>query len=257
MQVNNAIYDTYGRRWWDEDAGFGITSLRYCVNPLRSKYFKHILGGIALPGRRLLDVGCGGGFLSEEVARSGFEVSGIDPSANCIEAAREHAGRTGLAIDYRVGRGEALPFADGSFDIVAACDVLEHVDDLGLVIAEVARTLAAGGVFLFDTVNRTRRSRLVMIKIWQDWGFAGMDAPNAHVWEKFIRPEELSAALRSNGLAVRELKGMTAKKSPPAVLYTLLKIRRGALRGPALAEEFAMRETGDLSVSYMGFAIRD
>ena len=114
-----------------------------------------------------MDVGCGGGFLAEEFAKDGFAVTGIDPADRSIEAARKHAADNNLEIDYRAGKEEALPFSDGSFDIVACCDVLEHVDDFSLVISEVARTLKAGGVFCFDTVNRTWLSNLVAIKLFK------------------------------------------------------------------------------------------
>jgi ubiquinone biosynthesis O-methyltransferase len=112
-----------------------------------------------------LDVGCGGGYLAEAFARDGFIVAGVDPAANSIEAARKHASETGLNVDYRVGRSETLPFSDGCFDAVACCDVLEHVDDLDKSVSEVGRVLRPGGVFFYETVNRTWLSKLVLIKI--------------------------------------------------------------------------------------------
>lgn len=181
MQVNNEMYQTYGHDWWSEDASFDISSLRYCMNPVRYGYFKRRLRQQHLPGRTLLDVGCGGGFLAEEFARDGFTVTGIDPATRSLEAARKYAAENNLAIDYHAGKGEALPFPDGSFDIVACCDVLEHVDDFSLVISEVARTLKQGGIFCYDTVNRTWRSKVALIKINQDWGFTRWAQPNSHV----------------------------------------------------------------------------
>ncbi len=253
MEINNAIYEERGAEWWNDDAGFEFTSLRYCLNPVRYGYFKRHLQG-APAGGTVLDVGCGGGFLAEEFAKDGFAVTGIDPSGRSLEAARAHAGGTGLTICYRSGRGESLPFPDASFDIVCCCDVLEHVDDPARVLAEIARTLRPGGIFFFDTVNRTRASKLVLIKVWQDWDLGGFGVKNGHVWEKFITPAELRGWLATAGLAFGGITGLGASKNPAALLYGLWRIRRGHLRGAAVASTFAIRESGDLSVSYMGWA---
>jgi 2-polyprenyl-6-hydroxyphenyl methylase / 3-demethylubiquinone-9 3-methyltransferase len=256
MEVNNRIYDGLGHLWWDNQAGFDITSLRFCVNPVRYGYFKRQMQTLAVPGKAVLDVGCGGGFLTESFARSGYDVAGIDPSANSIAAAREHAAVSRLAIDYRVASGECLPFAGSSFDIVSCCDVLEHVRDPNRVIGEISRTLKPGGVFLYDTVNRTLRSWLVLIKLWQDWHIAGFSAPDAHVWRKFIKPGELAAMLRQAQLSPRGQQGIGPGRSPAALLYTLWQIRSGRLRGPEIAKRFMLRESDDLSVSYMGWALK-
>jgi 2-polyprenyl-6-hydroxyphenyl methylase/3-demethylubiquinone-9 3-methyltransferase len=254
MEVNNEIYETLGHLWWSEDAGFELTSLRFCMNPVRYGYFQRILGELAIAGRAVLDIGCGGGYLAEAFAADGFQVTGLDPAVNSIRAAQRHAAETGLQIRYEVGRGESLPFADETFDIVCCCDVLEHVDDVGQVLREAARTLKPGGVFLYDTVNRTLRSKLVVIKVCQDW--IGFGAPNAHVWEKFLQPDELMELLRAVGLTPGGVRGITAAKRPAALLYGLWKIRRSTIRGAAVADTFALRETSDLGISYMGWARR-
>ncbi len=257
MKVNNAIYETYGHTWWDDDAGFELSSLRYVANPCRCRYFKDVLRRAPYSGKKVLDVGCGGGFLSEEFAKDGFEVTGIDPAINSLEAARKHAVQSGLAIDYQVGQGESLPFSDGCFDVIACCDVLEHVDDFARVIKEISRCLGSGGIFLFDTVNRTLKSKLVLIKIWQDWGLVLSSEKNAHVWEKFIKPEELVTSLRANGLGVREIKGLSPAKTPIAVLLTMFKIRKGVIRGASIADELPLHTTEDLSISYIGWALKE
>lgn len=256
MRIDNEIYETYGHKWWDEDASFGITSLRFCMNLVRFGYFRRKLQQMQLSGRRVLDVGCGGGFLAEEFARDGFAVTGIDPAARSIEAARKHAFDNGLEIDYREGRGESLPFPDGSFDFIACCDVLEHVDDLDLVIGEVARTLKAGGIFFYDTVNRTWHSKLLMIKISQEWSFTRWIPPNTHVWEKFIKPAELFAVMNRCGLENRELTGISSKKNPLSMLANLRALRTGRLSNREIAAAFALGETEDLRVSYMGYAVK-
>jgi 2-polyprenyl-6-hydroxyphenyl methylase/3-demethylubiquinone-9 3-methyltransferase len=256
MNVNNAMYDRLGHLWWDDCAGFEFTSLRFCVNPVRYAYFARVLQSLAAPGRAVLDIGCGGGYLAESFARGGYQVAAVDPAAESVAAARAHAADSGLAIDYRVGCGERLPFPDRSFDIVTCCDVLEHVDDVALVVREAARALKPGGVFLYDTVNRTLRSWLLLIKIWQDWGLAGSSEENAHVWRAFIKPCELDAHMRHAGLSPQERKGMGPGRPMPEMLRGLWRIRRGRLQGEDVAREFVLRESEDVSVSYMGWALR-
>ncbi|MGJ5814371.1 bifunctional 2-polyprenyl-6-hydroxyphenol methylase/3-demethylubiquinol 3-O-methyltransferase UbiG [Paludibaculum fermentans] len=252
--MNNRIYDDLGHVWWDDQAGFEITSLRFCMNPVRYGYFQRHVQALAMPGKAVLDVGCGGGFLTESFARDGYDVAGIDSSANSIAAAREHAAASGLAIDYRVARGECLPYADGSFDIISCCDVLEHVHDPNQVIREISRTLRTGGIFLYDTVNRTFMSWLLAIKLWQDWHIAGFSAPNVHVWRKFIKPGELAAMMSQAQLSPRDQKGISPGRSPAVLLHTMRQIRNGRLRGPEIAKHFTLRESDDLSVSYIGCA---
>ncbi|MCE5241864.1 MAG: bifunctional 2-polyprenyl-6-hydroxyphenol methylase/3-demethylubiquinol 3-O-methyltransferase UbiG, partial [Desulfobacteraceae bacterium] len=193
MKINNEFYESHGHTWWADDAPLDYSSLRYCMNPVRYGYFKRKLAEIQPPGNTVLDVGCGGGFLSEEFARDGYRVTGIDPAGASIEAARRHASAHRLDIDYRGGRGEALPFPDASFDIVVCCDVLEHVDAPGPVIREISRVLKDGGIFFYDTLNRTWFSKIAAIKVWQDW--ARLCQPGTHVWEMFIKPAELVALL--------------------------------------------------------------
>ena len=256
MKINNEVYQTYGHGWWAEDAAFEFASLRYCLNPVRYGYFKRRLQELPLPGRAVLDVGCGGGFLAEEFARDGFTVTGIDPASRSLEAARQHAADQQLAIDYQEGQGEALPFADASFDIVACCDVLEHVDDPSLVIREIARTLKPGGVFCYDTVNRTWQSKIALIKISQDWSCTRWTQPNVHVWEKFIKPAELIALMNRSQLANQELRGISSKKKPLALLRSLRSLKKGRMSNQEIAAAFALCESDDLKISYMGYAIR-
>lgn len=257
-QINNEIYETHGHDWWSEDAKFDFSGLRYCVNPVRYNYFKSKLGQLSLSGKTVLDLGCGGGFLAEEFAKDGFKVTGIDPSERSIEAARQHAADDDLSIDYRIGQGEALPFPDDSFDIIACCDVLEHVDDPHKVICEVARTLKMGGIFFYDTINRTWWSKVALIKIWQDWPITRISQPHVHVWEKFITPAELDIMLRSCHLANRGRKGISPrKKNPFSMLWTIRAIRNGKIRNEQLADNIGLCETDNLKISYMGYAIKD
>lgn len=258
MKINNEIYEEHGHEWWAEDAGFDISSLRYCVNPVRYGYFKKKLRNLNLSGKKVLDLGCGGGFLAEEFAKDGLTVMGIDPATRCIEAARHHAAESNLSIDYRIGKGEALPFPDDSFDIIACCDVLEHVDDPHTVIREAARTLRRGGVFCYDTINRTWLSKIVAIKILQDWRITRLFQPNVHVWEKFIKPGELDTMMRSCHLVNQDRKGIgPARRNPMVILRTLLLIKKCRIRHQELTDRLGLCETEDVNLSYMGFAIKD
>ena len=253
MPVNNTVYNQVGQNWWKDDAEFEIASLRYSVNPVRHSYFARELARLSLPGKALLDVGCGGGFLAEAFAKDGYHVTGIDPAEALIDAAKEHADRVGLSIDYRIGRGERLPFLDAAFDVVACCDVLEHVDAPPEAIREAARVLRPGGVFLFDTINRTWKSKL-LLKLYEDWTPANHDWSNAHVFEKFITPDEFTAMLTPAKLTPCSMRGIGSSRHPLRAMYDLFRIRTKGIRGEAVGKAFPMRETGDLGAAYMGWA---
>jgi 2-polyprenyl-6-hydroxyphenyl methylase/3-demethylubiquinone-9 3-methyltransferase len=254
--VDNGIYDRVAATWWEED-GF-MALLRTSVNPGRSAYFREVL--VQRLRREpaqldLLDVGCGGGLLAEEFARLGCRVTGIDRSLPTLEAARAHATSAGLAIDYREGSADALPFDAARFDVVSCCDVLEHVDDPAAVLAEIARVLRPGGVFLFDTINRTLRSKLVAIKLAQDWRPTRFIPRDVHVWEKFIRPAELSAWLQAQNLWPCEFAGLSPPRNPLPALGAFARHKLGRLSFGELGERLRLERSRDLAISYMGFAV--
>ncbi|NPU84619.1 MAG: 3-demethylubiquinone-9 3-O-methyltransferase [Syntrophaceae bacterium] len=258
MQVNNEIYSRRGHAWWDDDEG-EFATIRFFINPVRFGYFRRILekesdGRPAF--RTVLDVGCGGGLLSEEFARAGYEVTGVDPAWPSIEAAREHAAAGGLQIDYRSAAGEQLPFGGGSFDIVLCCDVLEHVEEVGRVIAEIARVLKPGGIFCFDTINRTFRSWVAVIKIMQDWPSTAFAEPNSHVWKKFIRPAELSDLLARHGLVQRDIRGIAPHGNPIGIWLNFNRRVRGRISYRELGRRLGLCESVDTSASYMGYAVK-
>jgi 2-polyprenyl-6-hydroxyphenyl methylase/3-demethylubiquinone-9 3-methyltransferase len=201
--IDNDVYNRLGGSWWDEDNPLNL--LHGSLTPARMAYFSEVLqrelgdedgrtakanyagdSAVAQPigaGLKALDVGCGAGLLGEEFARLGFDVVGVDPSAVAIDAARTHAEKSGLRIRYHVGAGEQLPVEDGAFDVVYCCDVLEHVADLPRVLAESARVMKPGGLYLFDTINRTAMSKLLAIKLMQEWPFTRILDTGLHVWE--------------------------------------------------------------------------
>ena len=257
LTVNNDVYNQLGATWWDDNAVLG--TLRVNLNPGRVEYFRRVLQeslGSDLRGAPVLDVGCGGGLLAEEFARLGCQVTGIDPSPLSIQTASAHASSSGLAIDYRVGAGEQLPFENVSYPIVYCCDTLEHVDDVDRVIGEIARVLQPGGVFLYDTINRTFPSKLVMIKLLQDWSATSLMPRNLHVWDKFITPGELRQHLDRRGLINQETVGLSPVANPLALSLALVRRKRGALTVEQLGRWARHRQSRDLSITYMGYAVK-
>jgi 2-polyprenyl-6-hydroxyphenyl methylase / 3-demethylubiquinone-9 3-methyltransferase len=258
MQIDNEMYFRRDLAWWDDSEDSLGTLLRHFINPLRFGYFQRVIAGTSgdARGPNLLDVGCGGGFLSEEFAKNGYRVTGLDPSPHLVETGRAHARLGGLSIEYLTGVGEKLPFPDASFDYVTCCDVLEHVDDIGLVVAEIARVLKPDGMFLFDTINRTWVSWLFIIKIAQDWKVTAWEAPRTHVWSKFVKPRELMALMAKHRLVGRELRGIGPACNPLAALRSARRRAKGLISRRALGAKLGLRECGDLEASYMGFAVK-
>ena len=257
MPVDNRLYDRLADTWWNDDSALSL--LRTSLNPARFGYMRRVLADevrIDPRGRTALDVGSGGGLLAEEFARLGFRVTGIDPSGESVAAAGAHAVDQGLEIGYVVGAGEELPFADASFDIAYCCDVLEHVDDLDRVLAETARVLKPGGVYLYDTINRTRRSRLVVIKLMQEWRSTALMEPNLHDWDMFIRPDELEAAMARAGLEPRDTVGLGPARNPVAMVLDMRRRARGDMTFGEFGARNRFRETRDKSMLYAGYALK-
>jgi 2-polyprenyl-6-hydroxyphenyl methylase / 3-demethylubiquinone-9 3-methyltransferase len=160
----------------------------------------------ALSGLTVIDIGCGGGLLSEPLVRLGARVTGIDPAAENIGVARRHAERAGLAIDYRVETVEDVAAAGGSFDIVFAMEVVEHVADVRTFIAACERVLKPGGLLLMSTLNRTLRSfalAIVGAEYLLRWLPRG-----THRWDKFLTPDELADEVERAGLETADSKGL-------------------------------------------------
>lgn len=194
------IYDTHAEHWWSDEVRW-LRILRNMV-PGRLSWFDR---QIDWRGLDVLDLGCAGGFMAEALAERGAQVSGIDPAADAIAAARAHAaGR--YDIRYDVGIGEALPYVDASFDAVVCVDVLEHVESLPRVLSEVSRVLRPGGMFLFDTINRNPLARLVTITMAED--VLGILPRGTHDPEMFIRPRELQDALVAWGMTPGPMTGL-------------------------------------------------
>jgi 2-polyprenyl-6-hydroxyphenyl methylase/3-demethylubiquinone-9 3-methyltransferase len=168
----------------------------------------------ALAGLRVLDIGCGGGILSEPLAHLGAAVVGVDPSPANIEAAKLHAAEAGVAVDYRASTAEALAKQGERFDIVLAMEVVEHVADLGLFIESCAQMVKPGGLMITATLNRTLKSFALAI-VGAEYVLRWLPR-GTHRWDKFVTPNELEAALERHGLAVIDETG---------VVYNLLSDR--------------------------------
>ena len=253
--INNHMYDDLAETWWDERKFLHL--LKVMVNPWRVPYFRKVLEtqyGQDLSQVRLLDIGCGGGVLTQEFATMGCQVTGIDTSPRSIEIARRHAALTGLAINYQVGAGTQLAFESESFDAVSCCDVLEHIHDWKQVIAETGRVLKPGGLFFFDTINRTPESRFQFIFGLQEFPLTRLMPANTHVWEMFIRPEELTSALRENGFVPEDMKGGKITQNPLETFWDVQQQKRGKITFAELGRRLELQLVKDLSLNYLGYA---
>ncbi len=252
-QVDNSIYERDAASWWDED---GHLHLLMGMVPCRMEQLRELFpGGIA--GLDTLDLGCGGGLFSEALAAAGARVTGVDPSGASLAAGRAHADAGGFAIDYRSGRAEAIPAPAGAFDLVCCCDVLEHVDDLEDTVRECARVLRPGGTLFFDTINRSWPSRILITGLLQDWPLLGVMPRGLHAWDRFIKPHELEALLREQGLEPLGMVGMSPRMGPAANLRRLravIALRRGTGSWRALGETLRFERSALLVMNYMGWA---
>ena len=196
-----SIYDTAADAWWSDEIRW-VRTLKRMVDG-RLSWFDR---SVDWSGRRVLDLGCAGGFMAEALAERGARVTGIDPATRAIEAARAHAEAGGLDIRYDVGVGESLPYDDGAFDVVVCVDVLEHVRDLERVCTEMARVTAPGGTLCFDTLSRNPVARFAAITVAED--LLRVLPKGTHDPEMFIRPEELRLLLTKNGFEVGPMTGL-------------------------------------------------
>jgi 2-polyprenyl-6-hydroxyphenyl methylase / 3-demethylubiquinone-9 3-methyltransferase len=207
-------------QWWDPR---GPWATLHRFNPVRLAYIRdraaaHFTRDPArldsLKGLRILDIGCGGGVLSEPLARLGASVVAIDPVETNIAAARHHAEQTGLVIDYRATTAEALAQEDETFDLVLAMEVVEHVADFNLFVEVSASLVKPGGLMFVATLNRTMKSfalAIVGAEYILRWIPRG-----THQWDKFVSPDELEIALEQAGLRVIDEAG---------VIYNLFRDR--------------------------------
>jgi len=189
-------------RWWDATSEFKPL---HEINPLRLGF----IDGIAnLQGKRVLDVGCGGGILSESMSHLGAQVVGIDLGEKALKVAQLHSLESGVQVDYRLVAVERLAEeVPESFDVVTCMEMLEHVPDPAAIVAACSRLVKPGGTVFFSTINRNPKAYLFAV-IGAEY-VLNMLPRGTHEYEKFIKPSELAAWARNAGLTVNGMKGMT------------------------------------------------
>ena len=198
--------------WWDPTGKFAPL---HKFNPVRLKFIRETV--TAHVGRdakslrpferlSLLDIGCGGGLLSEPMSKMGFKVTGVDPSEKNIGTARAHAAQSGAAVEYRVADAETLAQEGQSFDVVLNMEVVEHVADLRGYLESTAALVKPGGLMFVATLNRTLKA-LALAKVAAEYILRWLP-PGTHDWDKFVAPAELRAMLEDSGLKVLKTQGI-------------------------------------------------
>jgi len=194
--------------WWDPN---GASAMLHKLNPVRLKYIRDQIdqhwqcdecGRTPLVGKTALDVGCGAGLLTEPLARLGAKTMGVDATPEVIAVAREHAERSGLDIEYRVGDVQEV---EGQFDLITCMEVIEHVADPAMFVKAVAKRLAANGLLIMSTPNATSWSRLIIITLGEGLGKVPR---GTHDFDKFISPDRLKVMLADAGLKCLDVEGV-------------------------------------------------
>jgi 2-polyprenyl-6-hydroxyphenyl methylase/3-demethylubiquinone-9 3-methyltransferase len=239
-KINNDFYETLNDEW--VHAHDHPVALLRAENALRTPWIIELLRKKLNPGCKLLDLGCGAGFLTNVLAQEGYQVTGVDISASSLNVARNEDATQG--VDYLQGDVHELPFADESFDAVSALDLLEHVGEPKQVIKEAARVLKPGGLFFFHTFNRNFLSWLTVIK-GVEW-FVSNAPKHMHVYSLFITPAELREMCASHGLIVEEITGVRPDYKHKAFWQMLLT--------GAVSDKFRFVFTPSQSTGYLGYA---
>ena len=213
--VNQDEVDRFSRQaatWWDAR---GPMAALHKFNPVRLAYIRDKAAERfarepkkldCLKGLRMLDIGCGGGILSEPLARLGAQMVGADPCKENIAVASAHAQESGVAVDYRATTAEELAAAKERFDVVLAMEVVEHVADVGVFVATCASMVKPGGLMIAATLNRTLKSFALAI-VGAEYVLRWLPR-GTHQWDKFVTPNELELAFERGGLRVIGERGV-------------------------------------------------
>jgi len=196
-------FQAIASRWWDHQSEFRPL---HEINPLRVDYIERHADGLA--AKRVADIGCGGGILAEAMAQNGAAVTGIDLAELSLKVARLHLHESGLDVDYQLISAEAFAEQNpAQFDVVTCLEMLEHVPDPGAIIDAAARLLKPGGRLFLSTLNRNPKSFAFAI-LGAEY-LLGMLPRGTHQYRRFIKPSEIAAQLRANGMRVLDLSGMS------------------------------------------------
>lgn len=243
-EINNDLYHSLGERWYtaQDDPVALLRAEAEFRNPWVLDSIAKTFGEASC---KILDVACGGGFLSNALARAGHQVTGIDLSRESLAIARrfDMTGRVG----YVFGNAYQLPYADRRFDVVCVMDFLEHVEEPEQVVAEAARVLRPGGLFFFYTFNRNPLAWLIVIK-GVEW-FVRNTPKNMHLYRLFLKPSELQTICRRHHLSVKELRG-TRPDIFSSAFWKMLSTGR-------VPPDFRFTFTDSLGVSYLGLARKE
>lgn len=206
-----AKFSAMAAEWWNPTGKFAPL---HKFNPVRLSFIRETAsahfgrsGLTPFEGLQLLDIGCGGGLLSEPMARLGFAVTGVDASEKNIKTALTHAQSQGLGIDYRHGSAESLVATGAAFDVVLNMEVVEHVADLPGYLNACAKLVKPGGLMVVATLNKTLKS-LALAKVGAEYVLRWLP-PGTHDWAKFVPPARLKSLLTEAGLTVKETKGVS------------------------------------------------
>lgn len=207
-----ANFDRQAEKWWDP--GGELAALHH-INPTRLAYIDH---RVALTGKRVLDVGCGGGLLTEAMAGTGAEVTAIDASSAGLAVARNHMAGSGLEIDYRLATAEEFAqTAPERFDVVTCMELIEHVPSPASLVKACSRLVRPGGHLFFATVNRTLPALFLVIIVSEY--LLGIVRRGTHHYKKFVRPDELAAYAEKAGMTRRNTAGL---RYLPFIKYSAL-----------------------------------
>lgn len=208
-------FSALASRWWDPESEFKPL---HAINPLRLGWIRQYAG--SLGGKKILDVGCGGGILSESMAQEGAQVTGIDLADKSLKVARLHGLESGVKVDYQLISAEDMAARHpGEYDIVTCMEMLEHVPDPGSIVQACARMVKPGGWVFFSTINRNPKSFLFAI-VGAEYVLRLLPR-GTHNFESFIKPSELASAVRNAGLAAQAFAGM--EYNPLTQIYSLTK----------------------------------
>ena len=200
--INNVFYDDLKEQWMERE-DHPIALLR-AENQIRNPWIAKVIKERKKASAKVLDIGCGGGLLTNYLAQEGHQVSGIDLSSSSLEIGIKND--LSKTVEYKEANAYELPYQNGSFDVVAAMDVLEHVENPEKVISQASRVLRKNGLFFFHTFNRNLLSYLLVIK-GVEW-FIPNTPKNMHVYSLFIKPRELQALCNHHHLFLEDIVGL-------------------------------------------------